>query len=874
MRTIHRSNLPRRLPLSPKKLPTDEPVATEAPATEEPPAEEPVATEPPPTEEPSATEEPPTEEAVADEETAPEEEPVTELLSDMPENTEIVVLDENGEAVPLVAQEAADIILEEDPMWCPAGVLPGGLGCSVNFPNISSLINNMRSNTGAYDENGIIYFTSGNTNASFSLTTSSLGTSDFNTLNDYNLTLMGGWNGANGGSATFTGMTNFGSSTLTIGTSGSPWQGNISLNNFSFSNVTSNNAITVYTSSGDIALDNISVSQQGGQDYTAYLDSNSGDITVDDSYFDGNDFSSRSNSGNRGFSAETNTGSIEITNTTFQDAYRRGGTNYNGATLDAPTVTLNNVLAQDNDGHGICIDDATTVTLNNVTSSVNQSSQSNGGSGVYVNGSGATIVTVNGGSFYRNGRYGVEVRNGGTLIVTSDPSCGNNGGWWYNNIYGCYNIEPTIDSAAPTLNLPSNITAQATSLSGASVSFTVTATDAQDGDLIPTCSHTSGNTFPIGGTTVDCSATDSDGNTTAGSFTITVVNSPPVLNLPGNITAEATSPSGAVVNFSATATDLVDGPVPVNCSPASGSTFPISGWFSSGVRVNCSATDSAGNTTSGSFRVRVQDTTPPVLNLPGNIAQEATGPSGAVVNFTVTATDLVSGSTNVYCNRNSGDTFPIGSTNVFCWTLDSRWNFSSGSFTVTVVDTTPPALTLPSDITEEATGPSGAVVTFSASATDIVDGSRPVTCSPASGSTFGLGTTTVNCSAFDTRGNTANGNFNVTVQDTTPPTLSLPSDITEEATGPSGAVVTFSVTATDIVDTTPAVSCTPASGSTFALGTTFVDCSATDASGNTATGSFNVIVVDTTPPTLNLPANITEEATGPSGAVVNFLSLS
>jgi hypothetical protein len=86
-------------------------------------------------------------------------------------------------------------------------------------------------------------------------------------------------------------------------------------------------------------------------------------------------------------------------------------------------------------------------------------------------------------------------------------------------------------------------------------------------------------------------------------------------------------------------------------------------------------------------------------------------------------------------------------------------------------DTTPPVLTLPGNLVAEATGPSGAVVTFSASATDETDGAVAVTLNPASGSTFPLGTTTVNASAKDAAGNTATGSFTVTVQDTTAPVI-------------------------------------------------------------------------------------------------------
>ncbi len=100
----------------------------------------------------------------------------------------------------------------------------------------------------------------------------------------------------------------------------------------------------------------------------------------------------------------------------------------------------------------------------------------------------------------------------------------------------------------------------------------------------------------------------------------------------------------------------------------------------------------------------------------------------------------------------------------------------------------------------------------------------------------------------------------VIIIDTTAPTLSLPSDMTVEATSASGATATFSATATDVSPANPAVICTPASGATFPLGATLVNCSATDAANNTATGSFTVTVVDTTAPTLPVhvsPANNT-----------------
>ncbi len=67
----------------------------------------------------------------------------------------------------------------------------------------------------------------------------------------------------------------------------------------------------------------------------------------------------------------------------------------------------------------------------------------------------------------------------------------------------------------------------------------------------------------------------------------------------------------------------------------------------------------------------------------------------------------------------------------------------------------------------------------------------------------------------------------------------------------------FSASAEDDVDGAITPSCDPASGSTFPLGHTSVMCTATDAAGNSSGASFAVNVVDTTPPDLTVPADIT-----------------
>jgi hypothetical protein len=421
---------------------------------------------------------------------------------------------------------------------------------------------------------------------------------------------------------------------------------------------------------------------------------------------------------------------------------------------------------------------------------------------------------------------------------------------------------PTPDTTPPTVQVPADITVPATGPSGAVVTYAVTATDDVDHNPFVSCNPASGSTFPQGTTAVVCTATDSAGNTGVGSFDVLVGDAtPPVVTDPADIVKEATGPAGAVATFTIpTATDDTDGVRPVTCTKTSGATFPL------GVTtVTCSASDTAGNSGSSSFTITVRDTTKPIFaNPPAAIEREATSASGAVITYTSpTATDLVSGSIVATCGPPSGTTFPIATSTVVCVATDSSGNAAQVGFQVTVHPNTPPTVTVPSPITVEATGPTGAVVTYAASATDSMDGARPVTCTPTSGNTFSLGTTTVSCTATDSAGTTGSASFTITVQDTTAPILSLPKHPTVDATSPNGARVSFRAEARDLIDGSIAATCDPARGSWFPVGATTVTCTATDAGGNTVSGSFTVTVVG---PTQLLAQLIARVETLPTGA--------
>jgi hypothetical protein len=323
------------------------------------------------------------------------------------------------------------------------------------------------------------------------------------------------------------------------------------------------------------------------------------------------------------------------------------------------------------------------------------------------------------------------------------------------------------DTKAPVLALPANMTAEATSAAGASVTFATSASDTVDGSVAVSCNHGSGDTFALGVTTVICSAADAAGNSTSGSFTVTVADrTAPTLVLPANQTAVATSAAGASVSFATSASDTVDGSVSVACDHASGDTFALGA-----TTVSCSASDAAGNTASGTFNVTVGDTTAPTLVLPADQTAEATSAAGASVSFATSASDTVDGSVAVACDHASGDIFALGATTVSCSAADSAGNSASGTFNVTVADTTGPTLVgMPDNISVTTSNAGGRAVSYTPpTATDAADSSPSVGCSPASGSTFAVGSTDVTCTATDASGNSTSAGFTVKVGYSAPP---------------------------------------------------------------------------------------------------------
>ncbi|HMJ66181.1 MAG TPA: HYR domain-containing protein, partial [Candidatus Binatia bacterium] len=182
-------------------------------------------------------------------------------------------------------------------------------------------------------------------------------------------------------------------------------------------------------------------------------------------------------------------------------------------------------------------------------------------------------------------------------------------------------------------------------------------------------------------------ATTSQGGWTTRIAAFTLDSVPPVITCPASV-VRPTDPGlcSAMVNYTVTAIDnCLD--ATVTCAPPSGSVFP------KGVTtVNCTATDTASNSSTCSFTVVVEDREAPHVNCPVNIVvANDPGQCSAVVTYTTTAADNCPG-VSVVCAPASGSVFPKGTSSVACTATDASGNKAQCGFTVTVLDKEPPTV--------------------------------------------------------------------------------------------------------------------------------------------------------------------------------------
>jgi hypothetical protein len=400
---------------------------------------------------------------------------VVEILAQIPEGTQLVILDEDGQVEPLASEKAAEIVVTGDPIWCPEGVTTPQAntdGCTDSWDSFEELLDELATNTSTYTGIGTVYVAYDY--ASILDTFIEFNSSFLPTLGS--ITLQGGWD--------FTTQTLHASNPYSTLNNASlaiiNWDGNVTIRNIiinssdygleveaagnvdianvTVTNTTSYDGISVDTD-GDVNLSNV-VSSMNANDGVSIL--SGGSVTITNGSFTNN-----SNAG----AAISADGTVNIQNSDFSsnvggegvyiesldaitlNAVTASGNGSSGALLinldknvlvtnsafnnnaglipgaggleiaSGGTVTLSSVTASNNAGDGIVVYDSPVINLTNVTAT------SNGWDGVYAQGDCIDVNVLNG-FFTKNGfgfneGFGIDVETG-RINLAGTPLFSNN----------------------------------------------------------------------------------------------------------------------------------------------------------------------------------------------------------------------------------------------------------------------------------------------------------------------------------------------------------------------------------------------------------------------------------------------------------------
>ncbi|MEI7982669.1 MAG: HYR domain-containing protein, partial [Bacteroidota bacterium] len=407
----------------------------------------------------------------------------------------------------------------------------------------------------------------------------------------------------------------------------------------------------------------------------------------------------------------------------------------------------------------------------------------------------------------------------------------------------------------------------------------------------------SGSVFPIGVTTNTFQVTDAAGLTVSCSFTVTVTDAEaPAITCPANVVT--------VTNTGCTATGVALG-TPVtsdNCSVASVfNNAPA--FFPLGITtVTWTVTDGSDNTSTCIQLVTVNDNVPPAITCPANISRSndvnncsafvnVPNPTmsdncGPITKLTWTLTGATTANSPVTgINYVGTRTFNVGVTTITYIANDLANNSATCSFLVTIIDTQPPVINCPANITKSndvnncsafVNVPNPTMSDNCGSITKLTWAMTGATTSssPANGINyigtyaFNVGTTTVTYIATDASGNTKSCSFTVKVNDVQAPVISCP-------VGSPFSRGTFSGGCFYIVqgsefnpasfsDNCPGTTIHNSFNNTNTLanahlpvGVNVITWTATDVTGLIKTCNITINVLDDDPPVIVCPPNIT-----------------
>ena len=408
-------------------------------------------------------------------------EEVAPLLADVPPGTDVVVLDENGQPLPLATQAAAEVIIAGDPMWCPDDVANlGAHPCSSAFDNLMAALTYADGET----VNGTIWIASGSIFANSSTSDTAL---VFNTYNANSLTLQGGWTGTGtgvdlnapsvfsvplkiwwGGPLTINNLTVDGgaSPTNTVPLLNVKENGNydVSLSNITVKRSASGKTgltVTSISSSKNVTLNSVNASNNGG--HGAELGGYTANYTITNSTFSNNGGQTDVSYSNINGLIVTTTGNISLDHVTANGNSLDGAqlNSYNGDVTSTGTVTVTNSTfgekqniwngATDNSNQsswgnrrdGLSIISAGATSLNTVTADYNGSTSAFGGDGIVVKNYLTGGISLSGVTANHNYEYGADLTSAHDLDVTGSTFNYNRRGGVLTDIGGHQNFTTT-----------------------------------------------------------------------------------------------------------------------------------------------------------------------------------------------------------------------------------------------------------------------------------------------------------------------------------------------------------------------------------------------------------------------------------------------
>lgn len=364
-----------------------------------------------------------------------------------------------------------------------------------------------------------------------------------------------------------------------------------------------------------------------------------------------------------------------------------------------------------------------------------------------------------------------------------------------------------------------------------------------------------GTPLAVGTHTIEIFATDDNANTSSCTFDLTVEDqTPPTISVcaPTQSVLVDANCEGQIGDYTSliTASD--------NCSAAAALTVvqsPASGTtISSNTQVTITVTDEQGNSTDCQFSVNLTDDIDPIATCPGdqtlaiNSSCEYTVPD---LSGLVSATDNCSAFANMTVVQSpvAGATAG-GITTVLVTVFDEQGNQGQCTTTLIPDDNDPPTITCPSPAPVDLGASCDYTVPNYTSGTLVLDNCSNFTLSqsPVAGSTINPGLNDITITVTDAGGNTASCSFILQVTESTAPTITCPSNISTCDTVITYSDPTFNdncfayLTQIDMTGLS--------SGSVFPTGTTTLEYMVADSSGNTATCTFDIEVLESPSPAI------------------------